>query len=312
MPTKKELLLSLREGFEQLQLFDTTELNTLRDRGQMRIRRVFGEGSSYSDRLSSISFRSSGGVAVISSFGAGGESAEERQRRERAWRSGQRQSISLIDTMLEDLELDEAEQAPGLEAIDEPIDSEPLQVDAYKTATGSNRVFVVHGHDNEMKQAVARIVERLGLEAVILHEQPDRGQTIIEKIERFSDVGFAVVVLSPDDMGHSKADGPDAARPRARQNVILELGYFAGKLGRENVVALHRGDIELPSDYDGVLYTTYDGDGAWPYKLTRELRESGYRSPRRPVTATIRLRSLLTAAREVSRPSQPGQVQTQS
>lgn len=178
--------------------------------------------------------------------------------------------------MLEDLELDEAEQVPVVEATDEPTDIEAAQVEAFKNATRSNRVFVVHGHDNEMKQAVACVVERLGLEAVILNEQPDRGQTIIEKIERFSDVGFAVVVLSPDDIGHSKADGPDAARPRARQNVILELGYFAGKLGRENVVALHRGDIELPSDYDGVLYTSYDADGAWPYKLTRELRESGY------------------------------------
>ena len=92
-----------------------------------------------------------------------------------------------------------------------------------------------------MKQAVARTVERLGLEAVILHEKSNRGQTLIEKIERYFDVGFAVVLLSPDDTGYANAEGPKSARPRARQNVILELGYFAGKLGRENVVALHRG-----------------------------------------------------------------------
>jgi predicted nucleotide-binding protein len=139
------------------------------------------------------------------------------------------------------------------------------------------RVFVVHGHDSEMKQAVARTLERLGLEAVILHEKPNRGQTIIEKIERYSDVDFAVVLLSPDDTGYSNADGPAAAKLRARQNVILELGYFAGKLGRENVVALHRGSIELPSDYDGVLYTPYDGDsGTWRSELVAELRDSGY------------------------------------
>jgi predicted nucleotide-binding protein len=86
-----------------------------------------------------------------------------------------------------------------------------------------------------------------------------------------------VVLLSPDDTGYSNADGPAAAKLRARQNVILELGYFAGKLGRENVVALHRGSIELPSDYDGVLYTPYDGDsGTWRSELVAELRDSGY------------------------------------
>ena len=128
-----------------------------------------------------------------------------------------------------------------------------------------------------MKQAVARVIERLGLEAVILHEKPNRGQTIIEKMERYSDVSFAVVLLSPDDTGYSNRDGSEAARPRARQNVILELGYFAGKLGRDNVVALHRGNIEFPSDYDGVLYTPYDSDsGTWRGELVAELKESGY------------------------------------
>lgn len=100
---------------------------------------------------------------------------------------------------------------------------------------------------------------------------------MIEKIERYSDVGFAVVLLSPDDTGYANAEGPKSARPRARQNVILELGYFAGKLGRENLVALHRGGIELPSDYDGVLYTPYDGDsGTWRGELVAEPRDSGY------------------------------------
>jgi predicted nucleotide-binding protein len=259
MPTNKELLLSLREGFEQLECFDDSGLNILRDRAQMIIRRIFGPGSSYSERLSSIEFYYSGPVITI--LGKP-ETPAERASRERYWLNGQRQSISLIDTMLEDLELSEPEQAQGRE--------EP-------TGPRSDRVFVVHGHDREMKQAVARTIERIGLEAVILHERPDRGQTIIEKIERFSDVDFAVVLLSPDDTGYSKADGEDAAKPRARQNVIFELGYFAGKLGRENVVALYKGEIERPSDYDGVLYKRYDGDsGTWRSKLVVELKESGY------------------------------------
>jgi predicted nucleotide-binding protein len=259
MSTNKELLESLRDGFDRLQVFDNSELNSLRDRGHMIIRRAFGEDSSYNKRLSNIAFRP--GSISISTPGRG-VSAAERQRQQSAWLSGQKESISLIDTMLEDLELRELEQLQGGE--------EP-------TVPKSNRVFVVHGHDNEMKQAVARTVEKLGLEAVILHEKPNRGQTIIEKIERFSDAGFAVVLLSPDDVGYSNSDGAEVAQPRARQNVILELGYFAGKLGRENVVALHRGEIELPSDYDGVLYTPYDRDsGTWRGELVAELRDSGY------------------------------------
>lgn len=269
MPTNRKLLESLRDDFEQLELFDRSGLNSLRERARMRIGRIFGENSPYIERLFGINFRRGGGsVAIVSSFGgSSGESAAERQARERAWRAGQRESIDLIDTMIEDLELSEPEQPQ----VEEDLVEEDLSVPQ------SNRVFVVHGHDNEMKQAVARTVERLGLEAVVLHEKPNRGQTIIEKIERFSDVGFAVVLLSPDDTGYSNGAGPDAAKPRARQNVILELGYFAGKLGRERVVALHRGNVELPSDYDGVLYTRYDSDsGTWRSELVAELRESGY------------------------------------
>ena len=199
--------------------------------------------------------------ANISTFGAA-ETPAEKQRRERYWQSGQTESIALLSTMLEDLELREPEQ---------------VQVEEDVSLTQSNRVFVVHGHDNEMKLAVARTIERLGLEAVILNEKPNRGQTLIEKIERFADVDFAVVLLSPDDTGYLNTEGSDAAKARARQNVILELGYFAGKLGREHVVALHRGGIEFPSDYDGVLYTPYDNDsGAWRSKLVAELKESGY------------------------------------
>jgi predicted nucleotide-binding protein len=133
-------------------------------------------------------------------------------------------------------------------------------------------VFVVHGHDDAAKEGVARFLEKIGLDPIILHEQPSSGRTVIEKFEMFSnDVAFAVVLLTPDDVG-SKAGGP--SQSRARQNVIMELGYFMGRLGRTRVCALHKGNVELPSDYQGILYLPMDEAGAWKAKLAQELIHS--------------------------------------
>ncbi|HMD16791.1 MAG TPA: nucleotide-binding protein [Terriglobales bacterium] len=137
-------------------------------------------------------------------------------------------------------------------------------------AQQSKKVFVVHGHDSEAKEAVARFIERLGLEAIILHEQPNAGRTVIEKFEQYTDVGFAVVLLTPDDVGAAKNDSANP-KPRARQNVVLELGYFLGKLKRSRVCALYKSGVEIPSDFDGVLYVELDGKGAWRTKLAQEL-----------------------------------------
>jgi len=138
----------------------------------------------------------------------------------------------------------------------------------------SNRVFIVHGHDGESREAVARFLTRVGLDPVILHEQANRGRTIIEKVEASSDVGFAVVLLTPDDEG--RARGTDKLESRARQNVLLELGYFIARLGRENVCTLKRGDLEIPSDFAGVVWSTMDANGAWKQELAKELAAAGY------------------------------------
>jgi predicted nucleotide-binding protein len=138
----------------------------------------------------------------------------------------------------------------------------------------SRRVFVVHGHDEEAKQSVARCLEKLELEAIILHEQPSQGRTIIEKFEDYADVGFAVVLLTPDDMGAAK-DETGNLRPRARQNVVFELGFFVGKLGRQQVCALHKGDVEIPSDFAGVLWVPMDPKRAWRFTLGREMKAAG-------------------------------------
>jgi predicted nucleotide-binding protein len=139
----------------------------------------------------------------------------------------------------------------------------------------SKKVFVVHGHDSEVKESVARFIERLGLEPIILHEQPNSGRTLIEKFEVFSDVGFAVVLLTPDDVGASTKD-KENLKGRARQNVVLELGYFTGKLGRRRVCPLYRRDVQIPSDFQGVIYTEIDAGGAWKTKLAQELVEAGF------------------------------------
>ena len=141
----------------------------------------------------------------------------------------------------------------------------------------TNDIFVVHGHDEEMKQAVARVLSQLGLNPIILHEQPNQGRTLIEKFERNADVQFAVVLLSPDDMAYPISEPPQSAKARARQNVILELGYFVGQLTRERVFALKRDDqLEIPTDISGVIYTLYDQAGAWHFDLVRELKAAGY------------------------------------
>jgi predicted nucleotide-binding protein len=143
----------------------------------------------------------------------------------------------------------------------------------------TNRVFVVHGHNDEMKQSVARTLEKLGLKPIILHEQPNQGRTVMEKFIDYTDVGFAVVLLSPDDLAYSKEKSHKEATTRARQNVIFELGFFLGKLGRTHVAALYQKDdkFELPSDYSGVLYIPYDTVGHWRYQLAGKLQACGYK-----------------------------------
>lgn len=136
----------------------------------------------------------------------------------------------------------------------------------------SKKIFIVHGHDEGARETVARFLERLGFEPIILHEQANRGRTVMEKVEANSDIGFAVVLLTPDDEGCVKGGTPT---PRVRQNVLLELGYFLGLLGREKVCALKKGHVEIPSDFAGVVWEPMDGNG-WQLALARELKAAGH------------------------------------
>jgi len=149
-----------------------------------------------------------------------------------------------------------------------------------RTEPAARKVFVVHGHDDGAKESIARFLEKLGFEAIILHEQASQGRTIIEKVEAHSEVGFAIVLLTPDDEGSAKGKAP---QPRARQNVILELGYFLGRLGRSRVMALKQGDVEIPSDFDGVVYEPLTSDGAWKLAVGRELQAAGFEIDRNEI-----------------------------
>ena len=133
------------------------------------------------------------------------------------------------------------------------------------------KVFVVHGHDTVLKESVARIIEKQGLEAVILSEQVNVGRTIIEKFEDYSDVSGAICLFSADDVGNAKAEANE--KPRARQNVVLETGYFMGKLGRNRIVILAGDGVEMPSDLSGIVYT---GTTDWQLGLLKELKKMGY------------------------------------
>lgn len=133
------------------------------------------------------------------------------------------------------------------------------------------KVFIVHGHDGEIKESVARLVEKQGITPIILHEQANQGQTIIEKIEYNADVSGAICLFTADDEGKSKKESD--YKQRARQNVVFEAGYFIGKFGRNKVMLIADKDIEIPSDLNGVVYSD---SGHWKFSVLQELKAMGY------------------------------------
>ena len=139
----------------------------------------------------------------------------------------------------------------------------------------SNKIFVVHGQDNEMKTDVTQTLQKLDLEPIIIHEKPNSPQTLIEKISDYAHVSFAVVLVSPDDLAYPK-ETPDETKYRANQNVIFELGYFLGRLGKQNVIAIYRKkkDFEIPNNYNGVLWIEYKT--GWYFELIRELQATNF------------------------------------
>ena len=170
----------------------------------------------------------------------------------------------LIEDLKEKREDPEADQRVDQSGAPSLVNSSP----------NTRQVFVVHGRDELAKEKVRTFLDKLDLVPVILDERPSQGQTVIEKFEGNADVAFAVVLFTPDDAG-GLADSSNESRPRARQNVIFELGFFVGKLGRKKVCVLHKGDVEIMSDYQGVIYVSMDDGGGWRLKLAQELKSAG-------------------------------------
>ena len=181
-----------------------------------------------------------------------------------AYVSGLDSAASVLESMIDEIE----------EYWEDEQQTSPSPAVQGHERTNTKEVFVIHGRDSEAKETVARFLTRLDLTPVILHEQPNQGRTIIEKFEQHAQVGFAVALLTPDDVG-ALQDKRNDLKPRARQNVVFELGYFLGRLGRERVCALTKGNVEIPSDYDGVVYISLD-DGGWKMNLIRELKNAGF------------------------------------
>jgi predicted nucleotide-binding protein len=259
--TGKRMLTNLSESGSRLLKTDPVSkvgFQTWVNLSSDTITKIFGSSSDYLDQFSRAGWR------LNVAYGHPSESFYDRLRKEEL-----EAKLATIDSFIEVLKFNLANEPSSAPALSAPTGA------STPTLPMSREVFVVHGHDEATKTKVARFLERLELVPIILHERADQGQTIIEKLERNAvGASFAVVLMTPDDIGNA-AKSPDKAQPRARQNVLLEMGYFIAKLGRSKVCALYASGVELPSDLFGVAYTPLDDHGAWETKLARELKASG-------------------------------------
>lgn len=244
---KLEELEKLKIEVQNLERGYTNKRESLLLKAGVIVDNFFGKNSKYKNLLLSINFHFTG-------FNSSASTVSKTEM----WNTGKDKFIGLIDTLIYDLEI-----------------SEGLRDKKLMTKSDTSKVFIVHGRDDGTKETVARFIDKLGFVATILHEQTNSGATIIEKIEKNTDVGFGIVLYTACDVGGIKAD-LDNLKPRARQNVVFEHGFLMGKIGRENVVALVKGNVEIPNDISGVVYESMDEGGAWKYKIAREMKSSGY------------------------------------
>ena len=259
MPTKSEARNRISNALgqiSQLSYFNrrSPEFMRWRRSTEIAISNTFGDNSRHTQEFYDISFSPS---RVITGM--------DNSVYVRAYERGLGETKALLESMVEEIE----EYWP--DEISTRAFSETPPITERQV---SNRIFVVHGRDDGTRNTIARFLENLELEPVILQELPSEGRTVIEKFEDHSGVDFAVVLCTPDDVGALDSER-DNFRSRPRQNVVLELGFFLGTLGRNRVCALLDGDMDMPSDYGGVLYILLDDSRGWKLTLARELRAAG-------------------------------------
>lgn len=186
----------------------------------------------------------------------------------KAFRSGLGRAKSLLESMIDEVREYWEDDITTADQLDDGGTAPEPRTD---------KVFIVHGRDTAARDTVARFMDQLEIDAVILSERPSEGRTIIEKFEAEADVGFAIVLLTPDDEGGLQ-DSDGDPKPRARQNVVFEMGFFVGKLGRQRVCALKADDVEMeiPSDYAGIAYVPFGEGRDWRLPLSVELRSAGF------------------------------------
>lgn len=184
---------------------------------------------------------------------------------EEAFLSGLEFAISLLSS----IRLEVSEYFP------EETNCAEIMGEGMSRQVDNRKVFVVHGHNEALRIKVANVLSKLGLEPIVLRDEPNKGRTIIEKFEENADVGFAVILLTADDKGYDKTK-PEEIADRARQNVILELGYFIGRYGRDRLMAICEPSVERPGDISGVVYTDATNEAYWVFELVKELKAAGY------------------------------------
>lgn len=225
---------------------------------------IFGKGSRYFKTLISLTWKRNGQFIISDRMGSMNPQMAIDREHHKAYLKQLDSAKGLLEAAYTTIE-----NMKDINSLNKKMDQK------IGTISDNKQVFIVHGHNIEKKETTARIIEKLGLEPIILHEQANKGRTILEKLSECSDgVIFAIILLTADDMGKDK-DRSDLI-PRARQNVILELGYFLAKLGKKYVCAIYEDGVEIPTDYLGVTYIPFDSAGKWKFDLVKELKAVGF------------------------------------
>lgn len=250
---KLKLLQNLSGEVESLAFSDDFDEDYITKKTRLYIKKCFGGASDYLQDLERISFTPSVYYSGMS-----------RSEYYESFMNGKQCLSNLVSTMIEDIELSQEEN------VHEDSNNQIVK----KKTSMSRNVFVVHGHDEYIRVEVEAFLRCIGYEPIVLFKEPNKGQTIIEKIEaNANNVCYSIVLYTPCDFGRDKNTVEE--KPRARQNVVFEHGYMCALLGRQHVSALCSEGVEVPGDLSGVVYTKYDSSGAWKYAIARDMKAIG-------------------------------------